>query len=100
MTLDKEVAGVRADQESDNETGDELGDYKVINNNNNNNNNNDNNNQEPQEEELSLLGHSLDTNTPVPVIRAPINRHKHYSAGQSKQSWKEGETVSGIAVKI
>ena len=39
MTLDKEVAGVRTDQESDNETGDELGDYKVINNNNNNNNN-------------------------------------------------------------
>ena len=36
MTLDKEVAGVRTDQESDNETGDELGDYKVINNNNNN----------------------------------------------------------------
>ena len=73
---DSDVTGVRADRgvsrasrESDNETGDELGDYK-----------------EPQEEELSLLGHSLDTNTPVPVIRAPINRHKHYSAGQSVAS--------------
>ena len=69
---DSDVTGVRSDRgqsrasrESDNETGDELGDYK-----------------EPQEEELSLLGHSLDTNTPVPIIRAPINRHKHYSAGQ------------------
>jgi len=66
MTSDKDQTGVRADQESDNETGDELGDYK-----------------EPQEEELSLLGHSLDTNTPVPVIRAPLNRHKHYSAGSN-----------------
>jgi len=54
MTLDKD---------SD-VTGDELGDYK-----------------EPQEEELSLLGHSLDTNTPVPIIRAPLTRHKHCSAG-------------------
>ena len=70
---DSDVTGVRSDRgqsrasrESDNETGDELGDYK-----------------EPQEEELSLLGHSLDTNTPVPIIRAPINRHKHYSAGQT-----------------
>ena len=70
---DSDVTGVRSDRgqsrasrESDNETGDELGDYK-----------------EPQEEELSLLGHSLDTNTPVPIIRAPINRHKQYSAGQA-----------------
>ena len=42
-----------------------------------------------------MLGHSLDTNTPVPVIRAPLNRHKHYSAGQYKQNEKEGETVTG-----
>lgn len=73
MTLDKDAdvtgagdrGGSRASRDSDNETGDELGDYK-----------------EPQEEELSLLGHSLDTNTPVPIIRAPITRHKHCSAGQ------------------
>ena len=44
MTLDKDV---RANQESDNETGDELGDYKVININ-NNNNNNSNNNRSPR----------------------------------------------------
>ena len=74
MTLDKDSdvtgagdrGGSRASRESDNETGDELGDYK-----------------EPQEEELSLLGHSLDTNTPVPIIRAPLTRHKHCSAGQA-----------------
>ena len=75
MTLDKdpedrgESRASRESRESDNETGDELGDYK-----------------EPQEEELSLLGHSLDTNTPVPIIRAPITRHKHCSAGQAINS--------------
>ena len=77
MTSEEDTRGLRREQcEGDmgglrgeagsrgSDTGDELGDYK-----------------EPQEEELSLLGHSLDTNTPVPIIRAPLNRHKHYSAG-------------------
>ena len=37
--------------------------------------------KEPREEELSLIAHSDSGDNPVPIIRTPHARHKHYSSG-------------------
>ena len=65
MASEKEQVAARVEQtvQDDSEEEDEC-DYK-----------------EPREEELSLIAHSDSGDNPVPIIRTPHTRHKHYSSG-------------------